>query len=77
MTTTPPEIDSYFERVILPLARHNDAATLVEWMEDQAALWRRDAGRRDGQPYAREIAEFLENLSAELFGAAVITPSLV
>jgi hypothetical protein len=44
-----------------------DAAALVEFIEDQAAHW-----RGGGHRFAREIAAFLEERAAEIFGAVVM-----
>lgn len=66
------ECDRIFADVVLPAARHlRDAPALVEFMEDQAAHWR-DASRGHALPFAAEIAAFLDERAAEIFGAVVM-----
>jgi hypothetical protein len=38
-------------------------------IEDQAAHWRTESRRRAAMPFAAEIAAFLDERAAEIFGA--------
>jgi hypothetical protein len=74
MNATPQaECDRLFTEVVLPEAhRLRDAAALVEFLEDQAAHWRDASRGPHALPFAREIAAFLDERAAEIFGAVVI-----
>jgi hypothetical protein len=71
--TAQTECDRIFEDVVLPTARClKDAAALVEFIEDQAAHWRDASRGPHALPFAAEIAAFLDDRAAEIFGDAVM-----